>query len=71
MMFYGEVGSVHRGTMATNCSFFLRTAAQGHDNCTTSAGGPAPRGHANLLCIVPILTYVLPKQAHSMGAPAT
>jgi hypothetical protein len=22
------------------------------------------RGHANLLCIVPILVYVLPKQAH-------
>jgi hypothetical protein len=22
------------------------------------------RGHANLLCIVPILEYVLPKQAH-------
>ncbi|KAF0747528.1 Uncharacterized protein FWK35_00022949 [Aphis craccivora] len=23
------------------------------------------RGHANLLCIVPILVYVLPKQVHS------
>jgi hypothetical protein len=23
------------------------------------------RGHANLLCIVPILVYVLPKQAHN------
>jgi hypothetical protein len=23
------------------------------------------RGHANLLCIVPILVYVLPKQAHA------
>jgi hypothetical protein len=22
------------------------------------------RGHANLLCIVPILVYVLPKQVH-------
>ena len=25
-----------------------------------------PRGHANLLCIVPILVYVLPKQARGM-----
>ena len=24
------------------------------------------RGHANLLCIVPILVYVLPKQVHLM-----
>ena len=24
------------------------------------------RGHANLLCIVPILVYVLPKQVHSL-----
>ena len=24
------------------------------------------RGHANLLCIVPILVYVLPKQAHQI-----
>ena len=26
------------------------------------------RGHANLLCIVPILVYVLPKQVHSVKA---
>ena len=27
------------------------------------------RGHANLLCIVPILVYVLPKQVHQPNVP--
>ena len=29
------------------------------------------RGHANLLCIVPILVYVLPKQVHHVSAKMT
>ena len=29
------------------------------------------RGHANLLCIVPILVYVLPKQVHRVLAKRT
>ena len=29
------------------------------------------RGHANLLCIVPILVYVLPKQVHRVHAKRT
>ena len=40
-------------------------------NVTAENGSVAlRRGHANLLCIVPILIYVLPEQARKDGAGA-
>ena len=38
-------------------SFLIHSSADGHLGCFHSS---LRRGHANLLCIVPILVYVLP-----------
>ncbi len=64
--------SVSRGVLKAPAwisgAFRDARGAWGHRGATEKIRWvPLRRGHANLLCIVPILVYVLPKQAQTEG----